>query len=316
MIVVRTLVGAIDFRALVHARQKDRLDEGGVSHGNATMLTESVKLVTSREAVDFLSQAAPRPWVQRLLRWMAFDAELTAFSTKGIVQAHTTVGALTMSLLKEAGEPSGAKMDAAIRSEFSPEMAEQLLGKQPHDRVNDEPVEWDDSEDPRQLDPGFFLYAAEIDWDNGKMKVDYLDRDYSLGEAIFPSEDLFYTDFERPEYEAEIEGLSFDFGAVELLLPHMQFRPSDSFMADNNDRKRRIGRPPKWDWEGAMAFIVSLAQTPDGLPTGPGAQARIEELIAGWFEEEGGDSPAPSQVRQRAAIIIRNLERPKRPESH
>ncbi|WP_397603993.1 hypothetical protein [Sphingorhabdus sp.] len=64
-----------------------------------------------------------------------------------------------------------------------------------------------------------------------------------------------------------------------------------------------------------MAYVVSQAQTPDGLPTGAGAQARIEEMISGWFLLESGDSPAPSQVRQRAALIMKTLERPETPKN-
>jgi hypothetical protein len=99
-----------------------------------------------------------------------------------------------------------------------------------------------------------------------------------------------------------------------MLLPNFQMPSTNIVLADRTDGRRSIGRPPKWEWEGALAFIVSQAQSPDGLPTGPGAQARIEEMMAGWFLAETGDAPAPSQIRQRAATIIQSLERAERPQ--
>ena len=69
-------------------------------------------------------------------------------------------------------------------------------------------------------------------------------------------------------------------------------------------KKARRGRPSKWDWEGALAHVVSIAQRPDGLPTGDGAQSKIETLIADWFVSETGNSPATSQIRQRARTIM------------
>lgn len=272
-----------------------------------------MKLISAREAVNFLAQAAPRPWVQRLLRWMAFDGELNAFSSKGRVRAHTTVFSLTRHLVREVGELSGPKMDAAIRKEFAPEFAEKLLGIGRHDSVYDEPFTWDESEEPRLLDVGFFLFPSEIDWQTGLMKIDEISIKGDFFQAIFISDDMFGTEFDDPEFDAEIEGLSFDFSQIELLLPHLELGQSSGFFADLSERKRGMGRPPKWDWEGAIAYVVSQAQTPDGLPTGPGAQARIEELISGWFIRETNDAPATSQVRQRAATIMRMLEKPESP---
>ena len=57
-----------------------------------------------------------------------------------------------------------------------------------------------------------------------------------------------------------------------------------------------------------MAYIASQAQKPDGLPTGNGAQAKIETMMADWFEREVGKSPAISQIRQRASTIMKMLD--------
>jgi hypothetical protein len=67
------------------------------------------------------------------------------------------------------------------------------------------------------------------------------------------------------------------------------------------------GRPRKYDWEGAMIHMAALANHPDGLPTGPGAQAKIARRIADWFESGGGDCPADSEIRRRASRIVQAL---------
>ena len=95
-----------------------------------------------------------------------------------------------------------------------------------------------------------------------------------------------------------------------MLLPSSSLGETIGFLTAQPERRRPVGRPPKWDWEGAMANVVSKAQHPDGLPTGPGAQARIEGLITDWFMAEVQDAPASSQVRQRAAKIMRMIETP------
>lgn len=271
-----------------------------------------MKLISSREAVAFLSQAAPRPWVQRLLRWLVFDEGLPAYSREGKVQPHTIVFEYTLQLVEKAGERSGPQMDAAIREEYCAEIAAKLVGKDPFSRFDEEPYEWDETEEPMQLDIGFFLYATEIDWDAGILKADALPGYGELQEVFFPDSQFLGSELERPEFEAEIKGLSFEASKVELLLPSMSLDRNIGFSAGSNERRRPVGRPRKWDWEGAMAHVIAKAQHPDGLPTGHGAQAKIETLISEWFLLEAQESPSPSQIRQRASKIIRMLETPEK----
>lgn len=243
---------------------------------------------------------------------MAFDEELHVYSRSGKVQAHTTVFEFTLHLHEAAGQFEGPQMDEAISKEYDPEFAQKLIGRDKMDRVDDESQTWDETGPPMRVDVGFFLYASDIDFEAGTLATDYIDMSGSLGEALFPSEELFGTDFERPEYEAELRGLCFVKSQVELLLPTMQMVGTSALQPDLLDWRRSTGRPPRWDWEGALAHIVSLAQHPDGLPTGPGAQARVEEMIAEWFVNEAGDSPSESQIRQRASKVMRTINRPKK----
>ena len=67
-------------------------------------------------------------------------------------------------------------------------------------------------------------------------------------------------------------------------------------------------RATKYDWEGALIAVVSVANSPDGLPTGYGAQAKIERMLARWFRKNQDMEPAPSELRVRAKRILTEVE--------
>ncbi|WP_347269707.1 hypothetical protein [Rhizorhabdus histidinilytica] len=71
--------------------------------------------------------------------------------------------------------------------------------------------------------------------------------------------------------------------------------------------KNKGGRSGKLDWEGALIHLIRLANTPDGLPLGKGAQAEIERIISAWFIRQTGKSPAESEIRKRASPIMRQI---------
>jgi hypothetical protein len=249
-----------------------------------------------------------------MIIWMIVNGEIAVYSSRAKVRAHVYALQFLYDLREKAGEETGPKMDAAIREAYSSELAEQLEGKGPYDPVYDDPQGWNEAEGPQAVDPGYFLFADEIDWDKGELRIEDLDADIGRPEFLFPNEDLLATEFENHYFDAEFSGLSFDRQAVEMLLPSGQLPATTVTEMATGGRPRPTGRPPKWDWEGALAFVISQAQQPDGLPTGPGAQARLEKMMSDWFMGETGDAPAPSQIRQRASSISRMLERPNKPE--
>tara|TARA_R100000501_G_scaffold14813_2_gene26875 strand:- start:7287 stop:7601 length:315 start_codon:yes stop_codon:yes gene_type:complete len=69
------------------------------------------------------------------------------------------------------------------------------------------------------------------------------------------------------------------------------------------------GRPPKYDWEGSLIDIIAQANTPDGLPEGPGAQAKIENMMSEWFIARTGEGPAISEVRRRAKRVMEAISK-------
>lgn len=245
---------------------------------------------------------------------MVLDHELDVFFSSGRIQPYTRVMSLTYRYREEAGEFNGPAMDRVIREKFEAPLAEKLIGKDGYDRVDDELIEWVSEEGHDAIDPGWIYFADEVDWDNGSIKVRWIPTDRDTADIFFSSGEFFVSEFENADYSAEFFGMSFDYARIEMLIPNAPLGSTSSDPRIGGNTHSRVGRPPKWNWEGALAHVIAKAQTPDGLPVGSGAQARIEEIISEWFVEETGECPAPSQIRQRAATIMRSLEKPKRPE--
>lgn len=240
---------------------------------------------------------------------MVIEREIEAHFSKATVQASTNAFQFTIPLREQAGEAFGPKMDAAIREEYPPELAAKLVGKQGRDKVFDEPAVWEAEEGPEPLDPGYFVFATDIDWEAGKLRADYIPTDQNVFDMFFPSEEFLWSEFDDADYSASLEGMAFEKARIEMLLPNHTIAELGPQLKAPAAQRTHVGRPRKWDWEGALAYVTSQAQTPDGLPTGHGAQARIETMIAEWFEAETGGSPATSQIRLRASKVMGMIEK-------
>lgn len=268
-----------------------------------------MRLIKSKDTIDFLSKAAPRPWVCRMLCWMVIDGQLDAYFEKAHVQASGSAFQYLLKHREEAGEESGPKMDEIIRREYDSDLAEKIVGKTIHDKILDDPIEWEAEDGPQALDAGFILFASEIDWEAGSVKCDWLPDDRDVKDMWFSGGEFLYSEFVHPEYTAKLEGMAFELNRIEMLLPNSELRDFTGSTKQAATSQSFIGRPRKWDWEGALAHIIAEAQTPDGLPTGHGAQAKVEAMIAEWFEAEAGNSPAVSQIRLRASKVMALIEK-------
>jgi hypothetical protein len=246
-----------------------------------------------------------------MLLWMICSGELIPYFLKGKSIAKCPA---LVALLQGVGE--GKSIDEArttVRSRFTAELAEKILAAKvgevakAGEYVETVAYEWGEDEGPQQASAGFFLTFTNIEWKRGliNVEIDAFDRH---ARAFFEEEEeLLNSEFDDATYTITLAGLCFDIQSIELLQPNVEFAP---VAVGQTEKRAPIGRPRVWDWDGATTYLLTIAQMPDGLPTGPGAQAQIERLIAEWFTKESGDAPAVSQVRQHATKIMRALKKP------
>lgn len=246
-----------------------------------------------------------------MLHAMLLNDELQAYFLSGRVRSEVMVAEILSELDDFRLAPHSLERDARLRAELGQEKADLVAGKDwtEHFVEYDEPIETIDGFVYAGLG---FVHYGKIDWETGDMICDFIpDRrerpDHLFGEL----EDVLGTEYTENSVKAEFRGMHLPREKVEMLLPTHRLAASEGPPMSSFLEARRVGRPVKWDWEGALAFIASQAQKPDGLPTGQGAQAQIETMMAEWFEGQTGNSPSVSQIRTRAATVVRMIERPR-----
>lgn len=265
-----------------------------------------IELIAARDTLDFLAKGAPRPWVKRMILWMVLNGELTAYFRKGRCVATTRAVTILLEALKE--NYGSIHRNELIKELFEPGMANRLIASGEMEEFTEVTIEWSENEEPRQASSGFFFCASAIDWDRGDLKAEINWYEENLRAYFFDEEEMFVSELPRADYAVNMSGLCFPRESIEMLQPSVELEPAAGLKVEGS---ARLGRPRMWDWEGATAHLLGIAQTPDGLPTGQGAQAQIERLIADWFLTSAGNSPAESQVRQHATKIMAALKRPK-----
>lgn len=270
----------------------------------------AVKLISSVDTLSVLGKSAPKAWVKRLLLWMIFDNEIAPYFRSGRVQPRATLAAI---LNSEGIDFSGSmgERDEVIRSRWNANYWPRLVERRVLDLIDDDPIEWDDSEEPYAVGGGFFVYAEDIDWEAGKLVVELNNPKVGDLEHLFwDADEHLVSAFPDPEFRAELSGMCFPWKVIEMLQPTADMGEMHATVQVAG--RPRTGRPRMWDWEGALTHLLALAQHPDGLPIGPGAQAQIERLIAEWFVGTTGNSPATSQIRNWAQKVMGALQSPKR----
>jgi hypothetical protein len=263
-----------------------------------------MELITSSETLDFLSKSAPRAWIKRMLLWMIFTDEIGAYFLEARSIAKTRVFTIVLEALK--GDAIGPKREELIREHFNAEMAEKLIAANEMDDIQEIAHEWGRDEQPQQVSCGYFVFATNINWEEGIIQATIFGGG-AQDESLFWDKDyLLNSDFRGADYEVTLKGLCFEREKIEMLQPNIEIpQPAK----ERRDERPRLGRPRTWDREGATTHLLTIAQTPDGLPIGPGAQAQIERLVADWFMTSTGNTPSVSQVRQHATKIMKVLKR-------
>lgn len=264
-------------------------------------------LLPASEALAFLAKSAPAPWAKRMLLWMVCDEELDAFFNEGRSVSTNLAG---WYLVDDDGQsPEPAEREKYINKHFAPDLAQQLLKARDTDEVEELICEWGLDDEPRQVSAGCLYHAQHIDWQNGVVEAQvFLAPRSGWPDLFWEDDELLAGHLRHGTVSIVLKGLSFDRESIELLQPNVPLVPVIKTQSVERSRK---GRPPIWDWHGATAHLLGIAQTPDGLPTGAGSQAAIEREVATWFTTTTGNSPAPSQIRKYVSGIAQKLKSPK-----
>lgn len=264
-----------------------------------------MELIPARETLDFLSKIAPRAWIKRMLLWMIFTDELAPYFLEGRSVARTRMIAIITEALES--ETFGERREELIREQFDPEMAEQLIKADPMEEYREVAYDWPITDGPQHVASGYFVYAKRINWEIGTVEASVFYKDTCDDDLFWDSDKFFTSELHEPDYEVTLKGLCFHRDHIEILQPNIELSQEAK---DHRDERPQIGRPRIWNWDGAITHLLTIAQKPDGLPVGPGAQAQIERIVADWFMTTTGNSPSVSQVRQHVAHIVKALKRP------
>lgn len=243
---------------------------------------------------------APRAWCKRLLSWEVFSADLRLYAAAGeIVRLEDAASVLenaglgpepTPAELANLGEEQDAHVLRAARAAYRFDKVE--VSKHPWDGLDFGPL------------PFGLLPLADVDWELGTLTVEINESSVPFDWLSSPEE--LFEPGERETLVGTFSELSFELSAMEMLAPGANSPQPTSKQITTPSK--RIGRPAKWDWEGALTHVTALANLPDGLPEGSGAQAQVARLINDWFVANTGDAPAESEVRKRASMIMGALE--------
>ena len=70
--------------------------------------------------------------------------------------------------------------------------------------------------------------------------------------------------------------------------------------------EKKIGRPPAYNWDGVLFYLIGVANNPDGLPE---TQAGIEKLIRDFLDPNATGSPSETTIRGVAHKVMKAVGR-------
>ena len=142
------------------------------------------------------------------------------------------------------------------------------------------------------------------------------DKNYSLPKEFWGGWSLT-PDWEHGDFLAkfEMQGMQEEWQAFDVRFNPAQIQEMATATAAAIDslplttlNSTAAKRATKYDWEGALIGVVLVANSPDGLPTGYGAQAEIERMLVRWFRKNQDMEPTSSELRVRAKRILAEVE--------
>ena len=269
-----------------------------------------MRYVSFRDVVVAMGEHAPYNWCKWALKGALFDGLLWAYAQSGKVKSFAHAAELKSGKSRhEQGRADRWDLDPKeLEAEYDITLPN-FSNMEWDERVGIFEWEWSNPEDPWGMAPGYHLWG-DTDWVNSSLLLN--DFQVESGWKDFFSGDQVFEDGPDPRlhYDIEIHGLCFELNQVSAFAPNLNLDEIVSTSTTTIGRRNgNAGRPRKWDWTGALVEVIKVANTPDGLPSGQGAQAKIERLMAEWFVKTTKSQPASSQIRSHAQRIMAMLGR-------
>jgi hypothetical protein len=175
----------------------------------------------------------------------------------------------------------------------------------------------------RISDPGPLLVPTEFwaslhhvdqaDWPK-KLDADTVVADWVLGDfaSVRPepliAEEPYMDDYGHYHYPPESECNAWVHWMLDVKLEHAVVSRVNAQFEEAPVKK--AARPTKYDWNGALLNLIAVAEiealAPD--PEKPGAQARIESVIADWFASNSDQVPSEAAIRPYASRVLEAIK--------
>lgn len=273
-----------------------------------------MKFISLYDGLKAMAQFAPHNWCKWAILGMVHAERIRLYSSSGRVKSYTTAGALNQgdAYLDEIGEGYRSNKSMAIPSDITRDYGLELPDYKNLDWDVIVPLSewsWGEASGPLVMSSGYSFWG-EVDWTGGTITLDEFNPEPEWA-IMFQNDEIVEDGIDvRLIHDFHIAGICFDYEEFALIAPQCdlesltQKRKEPLSLAGN-----RGGRPPRWNWPDAFVSVIAVANTPDGLPDGPGAQAFVERILADHFVKTTGGQPSISQIREYASKIMHSIGR-------
>ena len=262
-------------------------------------------LITTSQTLDMLATLAPRSWAKRLLKALVLDGEVDLYARRGVVTETVYTGLLTFGKRTADGTDYIKPDPEEVARIYGEEVAEAIKGSAVMDEVELHRDEW--TNEQRDV-PFAMMLTDQVDFELGTLTFERYSTD--IPDNWLSTAEGTFSRFNRESTQRVVLGdLCCSLVQIELLAPQAAAPALIAQSQVTEPVRGGPGRRPKWDWESALASVAAIANSVDGLPTGIGAQAEVERALAEYFTSQSGGSPAESELRKRASLIMQAIDR-------
>ena len=265
----------------IEAFQRPMLEDAIERTVDRPVFRRDTMLISCADTLKMMETLAPRAWCKKVILNLISHAQLMPIFEKAEIIRY-----------EYATADERKQQDKDWRSSL---IEERKVGENFYRQVSIVDT-WDEAQEFESL--AAFDYVNTCDWELGNFETDFLDTN--------SNEFGFSDDHCGKNVRFVLYGLHFYLHQVEMLVPTASTPHATNLSA--LPIRRDIGAPRKWDWDGSLIDLIAHANRPDGLPNGAGAQAAIERIMGDWFISQTGNTPAPSEIRLRAAKVMAALK--------